>query len=358
MDECLDETVFYDYQILVDQTDEQEKKIPEDTNLQLNIDKIKNNIVKNDDLLSNSFEYENTNDLNMGKNEKVDQNNSTFHDEEVKDEDNRSLESEDGKVNQNDAALNNEELKDENELSQEGMDEKMNKDNMDLNKEKINDGDVHSQEDDKEKEMEMVLNDKEVKDEDKHVLEDSISIKNCNLELEQQSEKKDGQNSKIHSHIIVEDEWVKIQEFPSSLCADVTTVSTSSMNIKEELKSIQGDENLACLLDDQIVAKNQSSLILGENVKKSKEMKQQNQSLNVAFDEEKNKIYETNQEIASNFFKGNKDRKVLVKEPNFDIEQSSLQAETIDSPLTFTINLIEKPRKVKKENSCASTCWH
>ena len=73
MDECLDETVFYDYQILVDQTDEQEKKIPEDTNLQLNIDKIKNSIVKNDDLLSNSFEYENTNDLNMGKNEKVDQ---------------------------------------------------------------------------------------------------------------------------------------------------------------------------------------------------------------------------------------------------------------------------------------------
>ena len=65
-----------------------------------------------------------------------------------------------------------------------------------------------------------------------------------------------------------------------------------------------------------------------------------------------------NKLIKFDSIKVSRDKKLLMKEPNFEVEPSSPMLSKNMEPPTLTINLIEKPNNTKKENSCASHCWH
>ena len=65
-----------------------------------------------------------------------------------------------------------------------------------------------------------------------------------------------------------------------------------------------------------------------------------------------------NKLIKFDSIKLNRERKLLMKEPNFEVKPSSQIMSRNMEPPTLTINLIEKPNNTKKENSCASHCWH
>ena len=171
----------------------------------------------------------------------------------------------------------------------------------------------------------------------------------------------------------IDEEFVEVEGNEHYLNNHESKANMCSLAIKGDLQSVN-ELNLLTLeqyeFDDSIIIDEGHTTPLleteQEKVSNSMENNLGNNAHGIPLDGSNTQNMEITQDqplgenelIKFDTIKLNREKKLLMKEPNFEVEPSSPIKSRNMEPPTLTINLIEKPNKTKKDNSCASHCWH